>query len=440
MTGAESSLFNMLNAEKFTSLIAQYNWQNNELQLTLKKEWSDKVDWSKKRRKGTTKKIQQLETSETKNLALKYDLDHYLDEVLYLIREGRHEQVAWYYDPIHQAKCILVIHSKRMQTIGNIRRVPVQKPEYEVLADTLNLARNTSFRCAVARLPWAGASLSFQAPPVTPSNMESLMGFLVHLVERENIRWGVEFGFSEEEMEKLEHGTAKAIADQDKEGTMSSLCAAEGIYLVILEAMALRYKSSQLGGKLIGIQGLGKIGSVLAERLYSDGADLIVCDVNPSKVDTFCKKKNDPARITVASPNEIKMQMGHVFSPCGEGHVGILTRDSIRGLGYHIVAGGAAHLLQANTQQEEVTLANRLLSKAVLYIPDWISNLGSLMYAVHLIEGKGVPEFPKIKEILEQTGIPALREILQNSQRKGISPLEEAYEKFTPVVYGTKAP
>lgn len=433
MLDTQQNLFKMIKAENFTNLTMEYNRQNGDLQLTLKKEWSKKVEWEKQDKK-ILKRIKKIQNVEVRKLALQYHLDTYLDEVIYLVKSGQHERVVWYYDPINDARCIVAIHnSQRPFTVGNIRRTRMAKPEYDVVVETLNLSRAISFRSAVGNLEIGGSYLNFQGPATDETNRKTIFGFLAYIADSEDVKWGMEPGFSNEEVELLQNEAQHIIRAEDDQEQQATVCATTSIYLAITESLQVRYGNSEIGGKLIGVQGLGRIGRCLAEKLLSEGADLIVCDVNPDRVDSFLKaNKKYQKSISVVSSSEITMQMGHVFSPCAQG--GLLSRDSMREIAYHIIVGGALQVLYATTQEEEITLANRLMKKGMLYVPDWISNIGALMYVSALIR-KEPTDINSICLSMEEVYKPYLREILQNSKVNNTSVVEEAYKKFEAIVY-----
>jgi glutamate dehydrogenase/leucine dehydrogenase len=204
--------------------------------------------------------------------------------------------------------------------------------------------------------------------------------------------------------------------------------------VTIQEALKFRYGSDKIQGKLIGVQGMGKVGSCLGERLLSEGADLIVCDMNRSRADAFLKRNQSHAReIQVVSASEITMQMGHVLSPCAQG--GVLSRDSIQEIGYHIIAGSASLVMKASTPDEELVLADYLMKKGVLYIPDWISGIGTTIYTLAFVLSQEPVDLPTIQKQIEDRCRPCLRELLQNSKSQGVTPLELAYKTFEPVVF-----
>ena len=366
-------------------------------------------------------------------------MERYFDNILHYLRIARHERLELLYDPICGARCVLAFHhTGNEHTVGVIRRAVMSKPEREVIGDVLNLSREMSFRCAVAQLPCGGACFGFQAPAVSKENIDSLLGFLGYVTERYPVRWGVEAGFSTEELSKLTRFAPHLVTSDKGNAEQINWCAAYSVYACIKESLKFRYGNDDLTGKVVGIEGLGKLGSKLAEMLLQDGADIIVADINPNQVEDFFKKQDaaKTSSVSTVSLGEIRMQMGHVFAPCG--YSGAISRDSLREIEYHILVGGANHLLQADTVEEELLLANLLMKKGILYIPDWISNMGAVLFGTALFLSEKSPEIQEIQNTISKICAPLVNKILTQSKQKGISPLQEAYRQFEPIVYHPK--
>ena len=74
------------------------------------------------------------------------------------------------------------------------------------------------------------------------------------------------------------------------------------------------------------------------------------------------------------------------------------------------------------------------MKKGVLYIPDWISNVGAIVGGTDLL----MSESSTVESVCQKVDAickPLVKEILEESQSKGISPLEVAYKKFEAVIY-----
>src|SRR3546814_11832413 len=100
-----------------------------------------------------------------------------------------------------------------------------------------------------------------------------------------------------------------------------------------------------------------------------------------------------------------------VFSPCALG--AILDEQSIAGLDAAVVAGAA------NNQLATPADGKRLLSKGILYAPDYVLKAGGIINVAPAHLGQGAAE--SVRGKLAQ--IPArLTATLEQSQRRGLHP------------------
>ena len=434
MLAQQQRFFEMLNNEKFTTLTIQLE-SEQRVQLTMLREWSHKVTWQGKNSRGILKRPKRLVNAEVTRLIAQYNLENVLDQTLAILRHGRHESLTLVYDSfVNRAGCVIAMHHTRKQyLVGGIRRFFMTNSEQEVINEVLHLSREMTYRCTAGKLPCGGAYLGFQAPLPKPDNVDALTGFLGYVCNHYPVKWGIETGFSEEEISGIDHHVTH-VTDTREKSDLITAAAAYSIYCAVREAIRYRY-GSEIKGKQIGIQGLGRVGSRIADILLQQGADIIVTDMNPKQIETFLKRYPDAEGKTLnsVSVGEIRMQMGHVFVPCACS--GNLNRDSIRELHYHIVVGGANRLLQADSISEEIFLANRLQKQGILYLPNWIANIGAVICATALLLSETPPDQEQLHRQIETVCTPLIQKILQQSKAKGISPLELAYQKLDASIY-----
>ena len=427
-------ILQMMKKENLTTLSFSFNKESQNWDIILSKEWTKKIDWASEDPKGFTKSIKKINKEEIKEIINRHQLEKYINNLLRLVKSGRHELLEILYDSTWNLCSITALHqTSKEYTVGGIRRSLMPKTEIEVISDILNLSRSMTFRCAAANLPCAGACLGLHAPQSNPETVDALAGFLAYVSRRYHVKWGIEAGFSQVELKKI-----SGYADQlitNKNSDLIAACSAYSIYTAIKQALEYRYPDAKIAGKSIGIEGLGKLGSQLALLLLKAGADVIVTDMNPDQIQEFVKLHTPEygAAITAVSPGEIRMQMGHVFIPCG--HSGVLTRDNIHEIKYHIVIGGANNVLLGNTISEEIDLAEKLYRYKILYIPDWIANIGAVICATEIILTSNIPVLEDVQKKIEDICTPLIKEILMQSRQQGKLPLDLAYQKFYPIIY-----
>lgn len=123
-----------------------------------------------------------------------------------------------------------------------------------------------------------------------------------------------------------------------------------------------------LEGLTVSVVGLGGIGSLLAETFAKEGARLIVSDIDQSR-----KSLADSLRARWLQPDDAYKAEWDVLVPCALG--GILTHEMARAVQCLIICG------EANNQLASDEVAKTLADRGVIYVPDFISNAGGLMYA-----------------------------------------------------------
>lgn len=129
---------------------------------------------------------------------------------------------------------------------------------------------------------------------------------------------------------------------------------------------SLGYKS--LTGLRVSIVGLGGIGTLLARTLHKEGATLIVSDIDYAR-----KALADELGAKWATPEDAMLAEVDVLSPCALG--GVLTPENIVKLRARIICGAA------NNQLTIDSVADQLLAREIVYVPDVLANAGGLIYA-----------------------------------------------------------
>ncbi|BBM84951.1 leucine dehydrogenase [Candidatus Uabimicrobium amorphum] len=384
------SFFTMLENEEYTTLTIFNNIEQQNVEYTLNKEWSKTVVWKGQDSKGLLKKVKKASDKQFTELIEKYSLQEYLRDVVDLMKNNRHKKLIFIYDPKNNIRCILACHNTNKEyVVGGLRRALEVQSEWQIISDALCLARGMSFRCAVAGLPCSGISLAVHGPAPKGDVVDEFFGFVSYIIERFEIFVAVEGGFSGKDVSLLKSYTSNCVSEESNSKNTISLAATYSVYTAIKVALQCRYpENSQIQGKTIAVQGLGSIGSSLALQLLDEGAELIVADIDERKVENFMSRCSRPQSVVVEEFHSIPMQMGHVFAPCA--FSGVIDRDTMSHFDYHIIAGGANNIMSEPVYEDEIALANLLMKKEIIYIPDWISNFGGAMHGVSLFMDKKI--------------------------------------------------
>ncbi|MFO7785924.1 MAG: Glu/Leu/Phe/Val dehydrogenase family protein, partial [Desulfatiglandales bacterium] len=199
------------------------------------------------------------------------------------------------------------------------------------------------------------------------------------------------------------------------------------------QAVAFMEGSDSLAGKRIAVQGLGSVGSHLAEYYLADGASVVVADIRPEAVDSF-QRGHAGENLEVVSPEEIYFVEADLFSPSAQG--GILTEERIRRMRFKVIAGPANNQLKAASQEEEYAMARLLQEAGILFVLDWWQNIGGVMtgYEEFVHQEKAVmgPLMDRIERICRDE----TRRLLEEARRAGVTPTEMAYRLVEETIYG----
>jgi leucine dehydrogenase len=125
-----------------------------------------------------------------------------------------------------------------------------------------------------------------------------------------------------------------------------------------------------LNGRRVLVQGVGSVGGALIEYLRTAGADVLISDVTEESICRF----RDEFRMKCISAENIYSQECDIFAPCALG--GVLNATTIPQLKCRVVAGGA------NNQLSKPEDADRLKERGILYVPDYVINVGGAMYLI----------------------------------------------------------
>jgi leucine dehydrogenase len=289
-----------------------------------------------------------------------------------------HEVVAICEDPETGLRALIGIHSTQLgPSLGGSRRWRYGNLD-EAITDVLRLSKGMSYKHAIAGTGMGGGKAVILADghgPKTPELMRAF-GRFVDTMHGDYIT-AEDVGTSVEDMlfvkERTAHVCGLPIADGGS-GDPSPMTA-YGTYCGILAAMAwqqgLQEQDAMDPGvvkdRVVAVQGLGHVGMDLCRQLYEAGAELIVADVEPQRVQQACELFGARS----VPPDEILSVTADVLAPCALG--GILNATSIAKLQAPIVAGAANNQLR---EEEDGPLLHR---QQVLYAPDFVINAGGII-------------------------------------------------------------
>lgn len=258
---------------------------------------------------------------------------------------------------------IIAIHDTTLgPSLGGIR-MRSYPSHASAAADAKRLAEAMSYKAAMAGLDLGGGKSVINANPNSANRTELLLAH-GRQIEALGGRYipAVDMGTSVADLNLL----SSVVSTVSSRLRDPSTYTAEGIVAAIRAAVEVT-ENSDLAGKLIGIQGLGHVGSHIASLLAADGAHLVVADIDADRTTQIAAQTG--AR--VVAPADILAADVDILCPCAAG--GVITTELAERLTARYVIGAANNMLA------KPELASVVRERGVVYVPDFIANAGGLI-------------------------------------------------------------
>lgn len=275
--------------------------------------------------------------------------------------------------------CFIAVHSTRLgPSMGGTRIYPYKTRE-EALEDVLRLSKAMTYKSALAENGLGGGKSVIIANSKTDKTPALLFRFaeVIDYLEGQYIA-AEDVGSTTEDMAIIRQKTpyVGALPTEKSSGDPSRFTA-WGVYRGMRAVAKKLWNEECLRKKIIAIQGLGNVGSKLANILFWEGAYLILCDKDP-------KVSHEQALLygaQVVAPEDFTSLRCDILAPCALG--GTINDQTIPELHCKAIAGSANNqLLQAENGRE-------LIRRGVLYAPDYVINAGGIINAASEFDQRG---------------------------------------------------
>ncbi|MEU1728670.1 Leu/Phe/Val dehydrogenase [Actinomadura sp. ATCC 39365] len=291
-----------------------------------------------------------------------------------------HEQVVFCADEQSGLRAIIAVHSTALgPALGGTRFYPYEN-EQAALADVLNLAKGMSYKNALAGLDLGGGKAVIIGDPARVKS-EALLRAYGRFVESLGGRYitACDVGTFSEDMDVVaresRHVTGRTLAHGGAGD--SSVLTSFGVFQGMRASAERVFGTPSLHGRRVGVEGVGKVGHRLVDLLREDGAEVVICDVDPRAVERV--RLRHPEVEVVADAQALTTSDIDVFAPCALG--GALDDATVAGLRAKIVCGAA------NNQLAHPGVEKQLADRGILYAPDYVVNSGGVIQVADEIEG-----------------------------------------------------
>jgi leucine dehydrogenase len=321
------------------------------------------------------------------------------------------EGVLVRYDAPTGSWILICIHSRRLGPAAGGTRMKVYGSPAEALVDGTRLATGMTAKFAVAGFPFGGGKAVLAVPRLLEG--EERAGLLRRYGEAieslgGNFATGCDMNVTPADLEVIAEVSPRVFGRTAEAGGSGEPgpATARGVFHGIRASLAHAFGSPDLEARTVLVQGVGSVGSRLAELLAEAGGRVLVTDVAAERAAELGERLG--AR--VVPPGEALVTDCDVYAPCATG--GTLSADTIPHLRCRVVAGSA------NNQLAEPADADRLTERGILYAPDFVINAGGVFFNGG-IEALGWDE-AQVERALEGIGA-TLTEIYERSEVEGIS-------------------
>ena len=282
-------------------------------------------------------------------------------------------------DPANKLHCFIALHNCKLGPALGGTRMHTYKSSGEALNDVLRLSKAMTYKSAIVENGLGGGKSVIMANPKTDKTENLLLAFAEVLnYFQGNYIAAEDVGTTTEDMMVMKKRSPYVCAlPTEKSSGDPSRFTAWGIFQGMRAVAQKLWHTSSLRNTTVAIQGLGSVGSKLCDILFWEGAELIICDIDPNKVHDHCMLYG--AR---------SVDVGQYFStpcdilcPCALG--GILNDETIPLLNCPAIAGSA------NNQLLKPENGRQLVQRDILYAPDYIINSGGISNAAAEFDSDG---------------------------------------------------
>ena len=298
-------------------------------------------------------------------------------EILEQMGAEGHEQLVVVSDTGSGLKAIIAIHDTTLGPACGGTRIWPYKSEREAMWDALRLSRAMTYKSAAADLPLGGGKGVIIADSHTQKT-EALVRAYGRFVDTLAGRYltTTDVGSTGRDMEYIKQETDYVVGLPVTAGGSgdTSIMTGLGIYMGMKACAKETWGNDSLQGKVVAMQGFGKVATHTAHHLMKEDATLVVTDVFDGALD-----RARDLGLKVVKPDDIYGIDCDIFAPCALG--GVINPETIPQLKCKVIAGGANNQLLSESDGEA------LHRMGIMYGPDYILNSGGIINVESEVSG-----------------------------------------------------
>ena len=208
------------------------------------------------------------------------------------VQQMGHEQVVFCHDPHSGLNAIIAIHNTTLGPALGGTRVWKYNSHEDAIVDALRLSRGMTYKNAISGLNIGGGKAVIIADPSMKS--EALWRRYGRFVNSLNGKYitaeDVNTNTADMEFVSLETKFVTGVPEYAGGSGDPSPFTATGVYMGMKASAKKAYGNDSLTGKKVLVQGAGHVGQYLIGHLVSEGAKVMVSDIDPAKIKSAVEK------------------------------------------------------------------------------------------------------------------------------------------------------
>lgn len=290
-----------------------------------------------------------------------------------LLQQHEAEMLYLCQDKASGLKAIVAIHDTTLGPAAGGIRMWRYASERDAVSDAVRLARAMTYKWAAAGADFGGGKCVVIADAATEKT-EALLRCLGRFLQRLHGLFlaGADVGTTIFDMDLLAQECSFIVPASEARGGSgdSGPATALGVIQGMRACLYARYRSPDLNGRTVAVQGLGSVGRAVVEQLLQAGAVVTITDIDRKRVEHITAT----SAVHIASSEEIMRLPVDIYCPCALGAV--INDLTVSELQCQIVCGSA------NNQLVEERHGDLLANRDILYAPDYIVNAGGALWSI----------------------------------------------------------
>ena len=330
-----------------------------------------------------------------------------------------HERVLICQDKEVGLKAIIAVHSTVCGPALGGTRMWKYNNESEALKDVLRLSRGMTYKNAISELNLGGGKAVIIGDS-RKDKSEALFRSFGKFVNSFNGSYitAEDVGISPQDMTYVSKETKHVTGLPGKSGDPSPVTAF-GVYMGMKAAAKLKFGTDSLKDKKVAVQGIGHVGEYLVGYLKKEGAIITITDIHTDLLKRVATKYN----CSVVNPDEIYDVDMDIYAPCALGST--INSNTIPKLKCSIIAGAANNQLE-----DEDVHSNELMTKGIIYAPDFLINAGGVMNCYKEVYNIPDSEVMKMAENIYNTTYDIIKMSIDKNISTHLAAFTKAQEKI----------